>query len=39
MAGLRSLGAVACVGFGCVCFELCERHFLHSRYRDESAAP
>ncbi len=36
---LAVLGAVACVGFGCVCFELCERHFLHSRYRDESAAP
>jgi peptidoglycan/LPS O-acetylase OafA/YrhL len=32
-------GAIACVAFGCVCFELCERHFLHSRYRDESAAP
>jgi peptidoglycan/LPS O-acetylase OafA/YrhL len=32
-------GAVACVAFGCLCFEACERHFLHSRYRDESAAP
>ena len=35
----RGVGAIACVAFGCVCFELCERHFLHSRYRDESAAP
>lgn len=32
-------GAVACVAFGCLCFEACERHFLHPRYRDESAAP
>ncbi|HEX6164098.1 MAG TPA: acyltransferase [Vicinamibacterales bacterium] len=32
-------GAFACVGFGVACFELCERHFLHSRYRDASAAP
>ena len=32
-------GAVACVSFGFPCFELCERHFLHPRYRDDSAAP
>lgn len=32
-------GAAASVAFGCLCFELCERHFLHSRYREESAAP
>ena len=32
-------GAVACVLFGCLCFQACERYFLHSRYRDESAAP
>ncbi len=32
-------GALACVAFGCLCFEACERHFLHPRYRDESAAP
>jgi peptidoglycan/LPS O-acetylase OafA/YrhL len=36
---LAVTGAVACVAFGCLCFELCERHFLHRRYRDESAAP
>lgn len=24
-------GAIAAVGFGCLCFELCERHFLHRR--------
>jgi peptidoglycan/LPS O-acetylase OafA/YrhL len=36
---LAIAGAVVCVGAGCACFELCERHFLHSRYRDESAAP
>ena len=36
---LALTGAVACVAFGCVCFELCERHFLHTRYRDDSAAP
>jgi peptidoglycan/LPS O-acetylase OafA/YrhL len=32
-------GAIACVGVGVACFEVCERHFLHSRYREESAAP
>ncbi|HUQ86224.1 MAG TPA: acyltransferase [Vicinamibacterales bacterium] len=32
-------GAIACVSFGVVCFEWCERHFLHSRFRDASAAP
>lgn len=36
---LAVLGAMVAVGFGCLCFEACERHFLHSRYRDESAAP
>jgi peptidoglycan/LPS O-acetylase OafA/YrhL len=36
---LAAGGAFVCVGAGVVCFELCERHFLHSRYRDESAAP
>ena len=36
---LAVAGALACVGFGVACFELCERHFLHSRYRDASAAP
>jgi peptidoglycan/LPS O-acetylase OafA/YrhL len=36
---LALAGAAACVSFGCVCFELCERHFLHKRYRDDSAAP
>ena len=35
---LAVAGAVACVSFGCLCFEICERHFLHSRFRDESAA-
>ena len=32
-------GAIVAVAFGCLCFEACERHFLHARYRDESAAP
>ncbi|HJU44948.1 MAG TPA: acyltransferase [Vicinamibacterales bacterium] len=36
---LALAGAVACVAFGCLCFEICERHFLHPRYRDDSAAP
>jgi peptidoglycan/LPS O-acetylase OafA/YrhL len=36
---LAVAGAAGCVGFGCLCFEACERFFLHSRYRDESAAP
>ena len=36
---LALTGAVACVAFGCLCFEICERHFLHTRYRDDSAAP
>lgn len=36
---LAVAGAVACVSFGCLCFELCERYFLHTRYRDDSAAP
>jgi len=36
---LALAGAVVCVGAGWLCFELCERRFLHSRYRDESAAP
>ncbi len=26
-------GAALAVGFGCVCFEICERHFLHPRLR------
>jgi len=25
------LGALIAVGFGCVCFEICERHFVHHR--------
>ena len=32
-------GAFGSVLFGVACFEVCERHFLHSRYRDVSAAP
>jgi len=36
---LALAGAIGCVGFGVACFEVCERHFLHSRYRDASAAP
>ena len=32
-------GAVACVAFGVACFAVCERHFLHSRYKEASAAP
>jgi peptidoglycan/LPS O-acetylase OafA/YrhL len=32
-------GAAGCIAFGCVCFEISERHFLHSRYHEESAAP
>lgn len=36
---LAMAGAVACVAFGCLCFEICERHFLHARFREESAAP
>lgn len=36
---LAMFGATACVAFGCLCFELCERHFLHSRYREDAAAP
>ena len=36
---LAVAGAVSCVAFGCLCFEACEKYFLHSRYRDESAAP
>ena len=32
-------GAIICVAAGCACFEICERHFLHSRYREASAAP
>ena len=36
---LAVAGAVSSVAFGCLCFEACEKYFLHSRYRDESAAP
>ena len=36
---LAAAGAIMSVGAGCACFEACERHFLHSRYRDASAAP
>lgn len=36
---LALAGAIACVGVGVACFEVCERHFLHSRYRDGPAAP
>ena len=36
---LAVASAFVCVGFGVACFEICERHFLHSRYRDSSAAP
>jgi len=36
---LALAGVVVCVSFGCLCFEICERHFLHARYRDDSAAP
>ena len=36
---LALAGAFACVGAGVLCFEACERHFLHSRYRDSAAAP
>lgn len=36
---LAAAGAMLSIAAGCVCFEVCERHFLHSRYRDASAAP
>ena len=36
---LAMFGAVLCVAFGCLCFALCERHFLHSRYREDAATP
>lgn len=36
---LAVAGAAGSVAFGCLCFEICERHFLHARYRDDSAAP
>ena len=36
---LAAAGAMMCIAAGCACFEACERHFLHSRYRDTSAAP
>jgi peptidoglycan/LPS O-acetylase OafA/YrhL len=36
---LAAAAAIGCVGFGVVCFEACERHFLHARYREASAAP
>ena len=36
---LAVAGAASCVAFGCFCFAACEKYFLHSRYRDESAAP
>lgn len=32
-------GLALAVAAGCACFEACERYFLHSRYRDTSAAP
>ena len=28
-AGLALVGAPLAVGFGCICFNICERHFLH----------
>jgi peptidoglycan/LPS O-acetylase OafA/YrhL len=36
---LAAAGGMMSIAAGCACFEACERHFLHSRYRDTSAAP
>lgn len=30
---LAVAGALLAIGFGCLCFEICERHFLHQRIR------
>lgn len=35
---LAIVGAMLTVGFGCLCFALCERHFLHPRLRVNSPA-
>jgi peptidoglycan/LPS O-acetylase OafA/YrhL len=31
---LAAGGALAAIAFGCICFELCERHFVHHRVPD-----
>jgi len=31
--GLAVAGALLAIGFSCLCFEICERHFLHQRLR------
>jgi peptidoglycan/LPS O-acetylase OafA/YrhL len=35
---LAVAGVVLAIGFSCLCFELCERHFLHPRIRVRAAA-
>jgi peptidoglycan/LPS O-acetylase OafA/YrhL len=32
-------GALASIGIAVACFEVCERHYLHSRYGEAAAAP
>ena len=32
------IGAVIAAGFGCLCFEICERHFVHHRVPDAKLA-
>lgn len=34
---LAAAGAVMAVAFGCACFEVCERHFIHPRLRVSTA--
>ena len=34
---LAVTGAVPAVAFGCLCFEICEQHFLHPRLRVSTA--
>lgn len=36
---LAVAGALLAIGFSCLCFELCERHFLHQRLRIGQARP
>jgi peptidoglycan/LPS O-acetylase OafA/YrhL len=31
-------GALAAIGFGCLCFEICERHFVHHRVQEARLA-
>jgi peptidoglycan/LPS O-acetylase OafA/YrhL len=35
---LAAGGAVAAIAFGCLCFEICERHFVHHRVPDMKMA-